>query len=157
MTIEKIFKENYDSMVRIAAKYCPLYAEDIAVDAFAKFIPLYQENKIHPTKISHWLHVSVKHLAIDFKRKRQVTERMHNKYLAQDFENEILNSADLRLVQRIKEIIAAYRGKTGMILRMSLLDGKSMVQVAYELGSPLKTVCNLRLEAMKRIAKSLNK
>lgn len=152
MTIESIFKENYASMVRIAAKYCPLYAEDIAVDAFAKFIPLYQENKIHPTKINHWLRVSAKHLAIDYNRKQAAYKNIHDIYFSQSFDNETIEPS---LIQRVIESIKALPGKRGDILRMSFLDGKTIAQIAAELGGTLKTIYNLRLLACQDIARQL--
>lgn len=148
MTIETIFKENYTTLVLIARQYSPIYAEDIAIEVFTKFIPLYRTGDIRYSKAANWLARCTKRLAITYQRKQGAEYRKFHWFLIR---NDCLEDYSDSLVMQVIAAVNTFPGRMGSILRMCFFEGKTSAEVAQELHCSVKNIHNLRLKALGKL------
>lgn len=131
-------------------------AEEIAGDAFIKIWERY-ETFSNPRVIKSWLYTTVRHACLDWIRQRKSLTRQADGY-AELIDNDVEASIfhDIVRAEVLRELHAAIQKlppQCSLVFRLLYIQGKSLQQVADEMGLSIHTIKNQRARGLDMLKK----
>ncbi|ATL48041.1 hypothetical protein COR50_13170 [Chitinophaga caeni] len=133
-------------------------AEDIAVEAFMKFLQRKQQFESIPA-VKSFLFTTVRNASIDFLRKTKRHQSAHAELLhiqgPEQLEEHLGTTA--LVLQAVYEEIENLPTQSRLVFKSFFFDGKATATIADELGLSPQTVLNHKTRAIKHLQNYLKK